>query len=45
LISSSGFTKLDADGIISPGKAIDDEEVLIGKTISSMDDNADIDPN
>lgn len=26
-------TKLDPDGIISPGKSIEDEEILVGKTM------------
>ena len=42
-MSSSDFSKLDADGIISPGKSIDDEEVLIGKVISSVDETSELD--
>lgn len=32
-VNDSLTTKLDPDGIISPGKNIEDEEILVGKTM------------
>lgn len=37
LQTTSDFSKLDSDGIISPGKRIDDEEVLVGKVSEAVE--------
>ena len=36
-INDNLATKLDSDGIISPGKSIEDEKILVGKTMKSSE--------